>query len=197
MELFEVAAGNWCVAGTAVFRISDLVSPILYLGFCISDLVSRIDKRISQWQFVVLSNTMTSDWSLNVCCGKFYPFLVCSVSLQYCGLWFKSNIEPTWTNWFISDQVWWSFQLKTLCCTIVDVKPTWDIYSCFSCPLTHPFSDKTRKSSDVCPRRSWLVRWSWWFGDIVNIAKDGRYHSDRISDKALGDNKIFLLSGLR
>ena len=32
MELFEVAAGNWCVAGTAVFRTSDFVSPILYLG---------------------------------------------------------------------------------------------------------------------------------------------------------------------
>ena len=124
MELFEVAAGNWCVAVAAA--------------------VSRIDNRISQWLFVVLSISMATEWSMVIhCCGKFYHFLV----IEYPELWFKFNILWALSEfiWFISDQVWWSLQLKTLCCTNANVKPSWDKFSCFSCQLTHPFSEGNSK----------------------------------------------------
>ena len=64
--------------------------------------------------------------------------------IEYPELWFKFNIRVHFVP-ILSDQVWWSLQLKTLCCTTADVKPTWDNVSCFSCQLTHPFSEQTRK----------------------------------------------------
>ena len=105
MELFEVAAGNWCVVDVAV-------------------VVSRIEKRISQWQFNVLSNTMTNEWSTPLLwkiLSSTYPFRVIEYTAD-----FGSNL--TLNNWFILDQVWWSFPSKTLCYTIVYLKPTWDIF---------------------------------------------------------------------
>ena len=137
MELFEVAAGNWCVVAAAAA-------------------VSRIDNRISQWLFVVLANSMATEWSMVIhCCGKFYNFLVLSTALK--SLNFGSNLTlfGLGPSSFGSYLIWSSlviiaienFMLHHCRCKA-------NMRQCFLFLMsTNPphFQNKLGKSGDVCP----------------------------------------------